>query len=132
MYKLVKINDSTATRTVELENEITGHIDVCFDDSALVSTKNFEFMKVGNSYNCFIKLFGTMVNEGDTEAVRCKIISDEVVGYKEFLKVLVDEEVYYIPKNKVKDKTKDEFIFAYTRKDLIKVDKVVHDDLLSE
>lgn len=132
MYKVIRINESAATRTVELENEITGNRDECFDDSALVSMRNFEFMQLGNSYDCFIKLFGETVNEGNEKASYCEIISNEIIGYKKYLKVLVGKEVYYVPKIKVQDNTKNYFYFVYTRKDLIKVNDVVHDDLLSE
>lgn len=43
MYKVISINDDEMTRSVELENTTTGTIDDCFDDSALVSDKNFDF-----------------------------------------------------------------------------------------
>lgn len=132
MYKLIKINESTATRTVVLENEVTGNRDVCFDDSALVSMNNFEFMKIGESYNCLIKLFGEIVYGVNQEAVYCRIISNEVIGCKIFKKVLVGKDIYYIPENKIQDETKQDFLFTYTRKDLIKVDNVVHDDLLND
>lgn len=132
MYKVIEINKYTATKTVELENEITGHRDICFDDSALVSMNNFEFMQLGNSYDCYIKLFGEIAKADNKEAVNCKIISNQVVGCKKFIKVLVDGEIYYVPKNKMPDETIKEFPFTYTRKDLIKVDEVIHDDLLSE
>lgn len=132
MYKVIEINEYTATRTVGLENEITGHRDVCFDDSALVSMNNFNFMKLGDSYECYIKLFGEIAEDDNKEAVNCKIISNEVVGCKKFIKVLVDGEIYYVPKRKVQDEAIKEFAFIYTRKELIKVDEVLHDDLLSD
>lgn len=132
MHKLTKINESTATRTVELENELTGNIDTCFDDSALVSVNNFEFMKVGDSYDCVIKLFGEMTNEDNQESIKCKMISSEMIGNKEFLKVLVDKEIYYIPRNKIGNEIKNDFLFSFTRKDLIKVNGVIHDDLLND
>ncbi|HDM9267860.1 TPA: hypothetical protein P0409_001894, partial [Listeria innocua] len=59
MYKLLSINDSIATRTMELENINTKKIDTCFDDSSLVSIdNNFDFMEIGKEYDCKIKLFG--------------------------------------------------------------------------
>lgn len=53
-------------------------------------------MKAGDRYNCFIKLFGEIENEGNQEAVKCKIISNEMIGCKEFLKVSVDKECFSI------------------------------------
>lgn len=132
MYKVIEVKEYSATRTIKLENEITGHRDICFDDSALVSVNNFGFMKLGNSYKCYIKLFGEISKEDNKEAVNCKIIANEVVGCKKFIKVLVDGDIYYVPKSKVQDETIKEFAFTYTRKDLIKVDEVIHDDLLSD
>ena len=132
MHKVIKINEFAATRMVELQNELTGNIDICFDDSALVSINNFEFMKVGNRYNCFIELFGEMAEEGNSEAVTCKIISNEMIGNGNFLKVFVGKEIYYVPRSQVGSMPMKEFLFAYTRKDLIKVDEVIHEDLLNE
>ena len=132
MHKVIKINEFAATRMVELQNELTGNIDICFDDSALVSINNFEFMKVGNRYNCFIELFGEMAEEGISEAVTCKIISNERIGNGNFLKVFVGKEIYYVPRSQVGSMPMKEFLFAYTRKDLIKVDEVIHEDLLNE
>lgn len=132
MHKVMNINEFVATRTVVLKNESSGHIDKCFDDSALVSMTNFDFMKVGESYNCFISLFGDVADKKDKDAVRCKIISKEVIGNKDFLKVLVGTEYYYVPKYKIKEGIKDEFMFNYTRKDLIKVNEVIHNDLFRD
>ena len=119
------------TRTVELENEITGNRDMCFDDSALVSTNNFEFMKDGDVYDCFIKLFGEIWDEDNSKVVKCKIKSSEIIGNRKFLKVSVDKEIYYVPETKIQNVKNNEFLFAYTRKDLIKVNEVIHDDLLN-
>lgn len=130
MYQVIKINEFSATRTVELKSEITGERDICFDDSALVSSNNFYFMEEGKSYDCYIKLFGDISDEGSQKAVKCKIVSNEVIGNREFLKVFVNKDVYYIPKNKVQGVTENHFWFTYTRKDLIKVDETIHDDLL--
>lgn len=132
MYKVLKINESSATRTVELENESTGNIDICFDDSALVSMSNFEFMKEGEYYECFIKLFGKISDESNIKAVKCRIISNVVIGNKKFLQVSVDKEIYFVPEDKVKNVIKDNFWFTYTRKDLIKVNEIIHSDLLEE
>ena len=89
-------------------------------------------MKVGNRYNCFIDLFGEMAEEGNSEAVTWKIISNERIGNGNFLKVFVGKEIYYVPRSQVGSMPMKEFLFAYTRKDLIKVDEVIHEDLLNE
>lgn len=132
MYKVLKISESLATRTVELENEITGNKVICFDDSALVSMNNFEFIKEGECYECFIKLFGEISDKSNSKAIMCKIVSKEVIGNKNFFKVSVDKEIYFVPEDKVKNVIKDDFWFAFTRKDLIKVNDIIHSDLLNE
>ena len=63
---------------------------------------------------------------------KLEIISNEMIGSKEFLKVSVNKEIYYIPRSKVKNGKKNDFLFTYTRKDLIKVNGVIHGDLLNE
>lgn len=132
MYKVISISDDEMTRNVELENSNTGTIEECFDDSALISEINFNFITIGKEYECKIKLFGTVVQNMQNKTVICKIISkNEKVGTKEMVKVLVDNNEYYIPRKKVeKDLDKEEFLFRYTRKDLIQVDNILHSDML--
>ena len=54
MYKVLSIDSDEMTKNIKLENMKTGTIDICFDDSALVSDKNFDFMNVGEEYKCKI------------------------------------------------------------------------------
>jgi len=132
MYKVISINDDEMTRDVELINSITGTIDKCFDDSALMSEVNFDFLHIGNEYDCKIKLFGNVVQNMQDKTVLCKVICNNmIIGTKQMVKVLVENDEYYIPTIKIKNVvTLDNFYFKYTRKDLIKVDNVVHPDLL--
>lgn len=132
MYKVISINDDEMTRSVELENITTGTINDCFDDSALVSDKNFDFLKLQNTYNCKIKLFGNVVQEMQESTVLCKIICrNAVVGIKNMVQVLVENDEYYIPiKNVTHISDIDYFYFKYTRKDLIQVNEVIHGDFL--
>lgn len=131
MYKVISINDDEMTRRVELENTITGTIDDCFDDSVLISDKNFDFLMLKNTYNCKIKLFGNVVQEMQ-DAVLCKIVcKNAVVGIKNMVQVLVENDEYYIPINKITHISDiDYFYFKYTRKDLIQVNEVIHGDFL--
>lgn len=87
MYKVISINDDKMTRRVELENTTTGTVDDCFDDSALASDRNFDFLILENTYNCKIKLFGNIVQEMQDATVFCKIIcKNVVVGTKKWYK----------------------------------------------
>ena len=115
-----------------MKNSKTGTIDKCFDDSALVSDNNFDFLKLGGEYNCKIKLFGNVVQDMQDKTVLCEVIcKDELVGTKKMVKVLVENDVYYLPVKKVKELGNiEKFYFRYTRKDLIEVNDVIHADFL--
>lgn len=104
MHKVISISDDEMTRNVELENSDTGTIEECFDDSALISDINFNFLTIGKEYECKIELFGTVVQNMQDKTVICKILSkNEMVGTKEMVKVLVENNKYYIPRKKLKN-----------------------------
>lgn len=134
MYRVLSIDNAEMTKNIELENIKTGTVDMCFDDSALVDNRNFNFMNVGGEYDCKIKLFGNVVMNSykEDKTVLCKIVDrDIVIGTKKMVKVLVENDEYYIPTKKVTDFLElKEFYFKYTRKDLIEVDNITHADLL--
>ena len=65
MYKLQSIEEYGTTRVLILENVDTGRQERCFDDSLLLDFNNFEFMKVGNSYQCKILLVGKVDSAGE-------------------------------------------------------------------
>lgn len=52
MYRVIIIDEDEMTRNIKLENINTGTIDDCFDDSALVSNICFNFMSIGEEYDC--------------------------------------------------------------------------------
>lgn len=116
MYKIISISEDEMTRNVELENSDTGTIEECFDDSSLISDINFDFLTIGKEYECKIKLFGNAVQNMHDKTVICKILSkNEMVGTKEMVKVLVENDEYYIPRKKVeKYLDKEMFFFRYT------------------
>ena len=132
MYKVLSIENDEMTKDIELKNIKTGTIDTCFDDSALVSDRNFNFMREGREYKCKIKLFGNVAINLQEKSVLCKVVDNNIiVGTKKMVKVLVEDDEYYISAKKINDflDTK-EFYFKYTRKDLIEVDNITHADLL--
>ncbi|MBC6181036.1 hypothetical protein HB796_09520 [Listeria welshimeri] len=132
MYKLLSINESIATRTVDLENISTKTIDTCFDDSALVSIdNNFDFMETGKEYECKIKLFGEPTTIRSEKSVDCNIMEDNVmVGNTLLVKISIDDNIYYIYQEKVEPYLSTRrFMFEFTRKDLIQVDDIIHEDL---
>lgn len=132
MYELIEVVEDNATRFIKLKNMDTGVIEECFDDSAVVSDKNFDFMKIGQLYECKIKLFGKSVAGKTSESVQCKVINKEIViGKKIMVEVQVNDNKYYIPRQKISECLEHNcFNFHYTRKDLIQVNNTIHADLL--
>ena len=126
MYKVISITEYEMTRDVVLQNLDTGEIDVCFDDSALMSDENnFDFMEIGGVYDCKIKLFGVVEEENGHGNVKCRTI--KTLDYCKMVMVEVGQNVYYVPMSEFQDGVvKPEFYFGYTRKDLMEVDNVLH------
>lgn len=132
MYKVIFIEEDEMTRNIKLENVETGTIDECFDDSALVGDNCFDFMEIGKEYNCKIRLFGNIVKEKVDKVVQCRVVCRHTfVGTGNMVKVLVNNDEYYIPQKKFSELEAVElFYFRYSRKDLIQVNDVIHADLL--
>ena len=133
MYKVISINNAIATRTVKLKNQDTGTVDMCFDDSALISVENFEFMQQGQTYDCKIKLFGNVVDHSSDNNKYTVVAHQVQIGKKFFSKVLKGQDIYYISTmsmSTIDALTGREIFFDCTRKDLIQVNNVIYSDLL--
>lgn len=132
MHKLILIKEAMMTRDVKLQNSDTETVDFCFDDSALVSNKNFEFMEINREYNCKIKLFGEPVNRWGEDVVECELLSINIfISKRLFVCVKVQEDIYNVLQNKIENILgKNKFLFNVSRKDLIQVNDVIHNDLL--
>ena len=79
MYKVISIDTDEMTKIVKIKNLKTGTVDICFDDSELVSDKNFNFMKIGDKYECKIKLFGNVVSNIQENVVLCKLVNTSIM-----------------------------------------------------
>lgn len=132
MYELISVKNDEMTRFVKLKNLDSGTIEECFDDSALVSDECFDFMKVGQKYECKIKLFGKVVEEATDKSVFCTILDRNIViGTKNMVKIKVKDDNYYVPQKKISNYLNvDTFIFNFSRKDLIQVNYIIHADML--
>lgn len=132
MYELIGVVEDDATRLIKLKDIDTGIIEECFDDSAVVSDNNFNFMQIGQQYECKIKLFGKPLAERTSNSTICKVISKEIkIGQRAMVEVQINNSKYYIPRQKVSEYLdSDCFNFCFTRKDLIQVDNTIHADLL--
>ena len=130
MYKVIKINRHMATTFIDVLNLDTQTIDGCFDDSAVVSDENFDFMEEGELYNCKIELFGDFDREPTEKSVVIRILADDVlIGDQTSLKVAIGDDIYYIPKSAAEGfEIRETMLFHYTRKDLIQVNDTVHAD----
>ena len=132
MYEVIDIVDDDATRFIKLKNIDTDIIEECFDDSGVVSDNNFEFMQIGQKYECKIKLFGKPLAERTSNSIICKVVNREVViGQRAMVEVEINNSKYYIPRQKVSEYLdNDVFHFCFTRKDLVQVNNITHADLL--
>lgn len=132
MYELIDVVEDDATRLVKLKNIDTGIIEECFDDSSVVSDNNFNFMQIGQRYECKIKLFGRPLAERISNSIICKVINKEImIGQKAMVEVQINNGKYYIPRQKVSEYLdNDSFNFCFTRKDLVQVNNIIHADLL--
>lgn len=132
MYKVIKIHDYAATRDVELKNMDTGTIDTCFDDSAVVSYSNFDFIEEGKIYDCKMELFGDFDRKKtDSNVVVTILESDIIIGNTKYFKVSIGSDIYYILMSDAKDfEVTKNMYYHFTRTDLIQVDAVIHDDCL--
>ena len=79
MYRVISIDTDEMTKKIKIKNLKTGTVDICFDDSEVVSDKNFNFMQIGNEYECKIKLFGNVVPNIQENAVLCKIVNTSIM-----------------------------------------------------
>lgn len=132
MYKVIKIHDYAATRDVELQNMDTGTIDVCFDDSAVVSYSNFDFIEEGKIYDCKMELFGDFDRKKtDSNVVVTILESGIIIGNTKYFKVSIGSDIYYILMSDAKDfEVTKNMYYHFTRTDLIQVDDVIHADCL--
>ena len=132
MYELIDIVEDDVTRLIKLKNIDTGIMEECFDDSAVISDNNFDFMQIGQKYECKIKLFGKPLAERTSNSIICKVVNREVmIGQRAMVEVQVNNSKYYIPRQKVSEYLDDDiFNFYFTRKDLVQVNNIIHADLL--
>ena len=135
MHKLLEIKSFVMTRLLTLENENTGTVDICFDDSDVVSNNDFSFMKKNESYDCKIKLFGNVVDKlnNDKSTFLCTVKKHSCqIGKTNFVMISTENnDNYYIPKSIFyKRKMKNEFYFKVVRKDIIQVNENLHGDYI--
>ena len=126
-YKLMKIYEYMMTRNIELKGEVTGKIEYCFDDSDLTNSKDFGFMDIGESYECKLLFFGNVVDESNSDAIKCTIIGEATIGKEEVIELNSDENIYYILKNELNEKKVGDIIYYdFSRIDLVQVNEVIH------
>ena len=132
MYKIIKIRNYAATRDIELQNLNTNTINLCFDDSAVVSYNNFDFIEEGKVYDCKMELLGNFEHtKSDSNVIVTSLESDVLIRNTKYLKVSIDSDIYYILMSDTKNFTLTKYMYYhFTRIDLIQVDNVIHGDCL--
>ncbi|NQH33511.1 hypothetical protein HO665_04595 [Streptococcus suis] len=123
MHILKEIREYESTRDLIFQNINTQTIDICFDDSELLSIDNFDFVKEGNTYECSIFLFGNIDEMGE----RFYIIGSDYIGNRRLTKLKNKiGDSYFISYTGLEEDTT--INYSYTRKDIIKVDAKIHPD----
>ena len=132
MYKIIKIRNYAATRDIELQNLNTNTINLCFDDSAVVSYNNFDFIEEGKVYDCKMELLGNFEHtKSDSNVIVTILESDVLIRNTKYLKVSIDSDIYYILMSYTINFTLTKYLYYhFTRIDLIQVDNVIHGDCL--
>ncbi|HEL0221642.1 TPA: hypothetical protein TUD29_001922 [Streptococcus equi subsp. zooepidemicus] len=126
MYTLKKIQDSIATRDLIFKNDYTNTIDVCFDDSELLSYDNFNFVRIGSKYDCKIFLYGKEDSKGEL----FRIVAKELIGTRLLTKIKnARNDVYYISFHEKFEEIR-EIRYLYSRKDIIQIGEVIHPDFI--
>jgi hypothetical protein len=123
MYKVKEIIPYELTRDVVLQNSVGKPIEV-FDDSDLLGNNDFDFLKVGYSYNCKIGILGDIEKNGRSFHVEGR----EMIGNTVFTK-LSDEngDIFYLePDGPVLKELGQTVKVDVERYDLLQVDDVIH------
>lgn len=108
-------------RFIYLKNLETGVVEYCFDNSMTVSDDNFEFMRIGRNYRCKIVLVGDQMEKSTEHAEKYVTVGKENIGTKEFLKVKVNDNFYYVLANGINSNNGNVIFFEAFRKDLLEV-----------
>jgi hypothetical protein len=127
MYKVVEITDYGYERWVLLENQDTGSVAKCFDDSYM-SGINFGFMTLAGVYDCKLALFGVPAAVWEQRCVKlAREYPDVIIGKSRFMPVKEGEDSYYVSKGGLigLDTVATPY-FRYSRIDLIQADSIVH------
>ncbi len=133
MYKFLSAACGDVTRHLKLENCETGNVDLCFDSSMLKhnNQSDFSFMKIGEIFECKILLFG---NASDMSApitqngIVCETVKQNIIiGKLEVVQIVSNKNTYFVAADDIKNlKDLSQFVFDFSRKDLIQVDDIIH------
>ncbi len=95
--KIIKIRNYAATEILNYKNLNTNTINLCFDDSAVVSYNNFDFIEEGKVYDCKWNYSAILRTQKVIFNVIVTILeSDVLIGNTKYLKVSIDSDIYYI------------------------------------
>lgn len=125
MYKLNKIINYEVTRDLILESGKSKQEYTVFDDSDILGNDEFDFLKVGNKYQCKIGIFGD-VSDSDN-GTKFLVLGKEKIGNRYFEKVVnSQDDIFFMPI--CATFTTDSIIYIKIRRyDLLEVNDIVYD-----
>jgi hypothetical protein len=137
MYKVISIEDHKLFRNIVLENNDTKTMEKVADWSDYEQRKgnsNFCFMKIGEAYECYIRLVGAISEPSDDPLLykpTSVTITDKKImfGKRKFFESLINNDLYYIAEDNITNNyilgADRNVIFGVYRKDLIRVNSVI-------
>lgn len=126
MYKVVAIKDYEFTRDITVESQKSKQQYTAFDDSDLIGTDQFSFVKEQELYDCKLGILGKVSSSGEP----FNVLLRELVGKMNLLKVSNSAgDNFYLPAtpgieigNQIK--------LSVERYDLLAVNDVINDRTL--
>lgn len=128
MFYLKEIIKYGVTRDLLLESTESKKVYTVFDDSDLMPDNVFDFLKVGNVYDCKIGILADV----DENGTPFKVISREKIGKMKVMKIQNEVgDLFYIWDLK-SVKTSTTVFIKVIRYDLLAVGNIIHDRTIEE
>lgn len=123
LYRVNEIISYAVTRDLVLRSELTDKEYVVFDDSDVLGKKQFSFLKIGDTYQCKIGIFG----EVDSNGSEFEVLNKEKIANMKLVRVKNNSgDIFYIPdspENVMQSSVK----INIRRYDLLAVGEIIND-----
>ena len=126
LYKVINIENYEVTRDIILESTFSKHRYTAFDDSDLIGTDQFSFIRAQEMYNCKLGILGDISSQGEQYSV----LSREQIGKINLVKFSNSYgDYFYFPEDPQIEIGKN-ILLDVKRYDLLAVDEMINDRTL--